>query len=80
MREKGSLAKIVVHSRNKALPSLPIGIRLEGEGEEDWSSQLFNLEWTWREEPNKGGFECTILAHVLVKINPINIQNKKKIH
>jgi len=34
MREKGSLA----HSKNKALPSLLIGIRVEGEGEEDWSS------------------------------------------
>jgi len=39
MREKGSLAEILVHSKNKALPSLLIRIRVEGEGEEDWSSQ-----------------------------------------
>jgi hypothetical protein len=37
-RKKGSLAEILVHSKNKALPSLPFGIRVEGEGEEDWSS------------------------------------------
>jgi hypothetical protein len=33
VREKGSLVEILVHSKNKALPSLPIGIRVEGEGE-----------------------------------------------
>jgi hypothetical protein len=38
-KEKGSLVEILVHSKNKTLPSLPIGIRVEGEGEEDWSSQ-----------------------------------------
>jgi hypothetical protein len=34
-REKGSLAEILVHSKNKAMLSLPIGIKVEGEGEED---------------------------------------------
>jgi hypothetical protein len=34
-KEKCSLANILVHSKNKALPSLPIGIRVEGKGEED---------------------------------------------
>jgi len=41
--------------------------------------ETFNLDWSWKEEPNKGGFECTILAHVPVRANPINIQNKKKV-
>jgi hypothetical protein len=31
------------------------------------------LEWSWREEPNKGGSKCTILAHVLVGANFVNI-------
>jgi hypothetical protein len=105
MKEKGSLAKILVHSKNKALPSLPIGIRVEGEGEEEWSSQspmeelikhvavglednvlrhwlpmeeALNLKWSWREEPNKGGFKCTILTHVPARANLVNIQSKKK--
>jgi hypothetical protein len=34
-REKGALAKILVHSKNKTLPTLLIGIRVEGEGEEN---------------------------------------------
>jgi len=33
MRKKGSLVEILIHSKNKALPSFPIGIRVEGEGE-----------------------------------------------
>jgi len=35
--------------------------------------EALNLEWSWREKPNRGGFECTILAHVSAKANPINI-------
>jgi hypothetical protein len=42
--------------------------------------EALNLEWRWKEEPNRGGFECTILAHVLAGVNPINIQSKKKLH
>jgi C4-type Zn-finger protein len=37
-KEKGSLVEILVHSKNKALPSLPFGIKVE-EGEEGWSFQ-----------------------------------------
>jgi hypothetical protein len=37
----------------------------------------FNLEWSWQEEPSKGGFECTILAHIPTGSNPVSIQNKK---
>jgi hypothetical protein len=42
--------------------------------------EALNLEWSWREEPNRRGFKCTILAHVPVGANPVNIQNKKKLH
>jgi len=39
--------------------------------------EALNLEWSWRGEPNRGKFECTILAHISVRTNPINIQSKK---
>ncbi len=42
--------------------------------------EALNLEWSWKEEPNRGGFECTILTHVPAGANPINIQSKKKLH
>jgi hypothetical protein len=40
----------------------------------------FSLEWSWQEEPSKGGIECTILAHIPTGFNPISIQNKKHLH
>lgn len=107
MKEKGSLKEVLVHSKNQALPSLPIGIRMVGEGEEEWSPQPImeelikhvvasleenvfkhqlpskeapNLEWNWREEPNMGGFECTILVHFPTGTNPVSIQSKKHLH
>jgi hypothetical protein len=94
----------LVHSKNLALPSFLVGLKIVVEGEEDWSSQLamgelikkvatgleenvlrhwlplkvaFNLEWNWREEPNRGGSECTILVHIPIGTNPVNIQSKK---
>jgi hypothetical protein len=42
--------------------------------------ETLNLKWSWREQPNKGGFECTILAHVLAEANLVSIQSKKKLH
>jgi hypothetical protein len=42
--------------------------------------EAFNLEWSWREELNRGGFECTILVHILAGANLVNIQSKKKLH
>jgi hypothetical protein len=42
--------------------------------------EAFNLKWSYREEPNGGGFKCTILAHIPTRANPVNIQNKKKLH
>jgi hypothetical protein len=38
-REKGPQKEVLIHSKNQALPSLPIGIKILGEGEEDWSPQ-----------------------------------------
>jgi hypothetical protein len=35
--------------------------------------EAFNLEWNWKEEPNRGGFEYTILTHVPVGVNAVNI-------
>jgi len=38
-----------------------------------------HLEWCWREEPRKGGLECTILAHI--RTSPaLSIQNKRHLH
>jgi hypothetical protein len=39
-----------------------------------------NLEWSWWEEPSKGGMECTILAHIPAKTNAISVQNKRHMH
>jgi hypothetical protein len=38
-REKGPQKEVLIHSRNQALPNLPIGIRITGDGREDWSSK-----------------------------------------
>jgi hypothetical protein len=39
-----------------------------------------SLEWSLREEPSRGGIECTILAHIPTGPNLVNIQNKKHVH
>jgi len=39
-----------------------------------------NLEWSWQEEPNKGGIECTIFTHIPIGSYPVSIQNKKHLH
>ncbi len=39
MREKDTQKEVLVHSKNQALPSLTVGLRIIVEGEEDWSSQ-----------------------------------------
>jgi hypothetical protein len=36
-----------------------------------------SLEWSWREDPSRGGMECTILTHIIAGTNVISIQNKK---
>jgi hypothetical protein len=39
-REKGPQKEVLIHSRNQALPNLPIGIRITGDGREVWSPKL----------------------------------------
>jgi hypothetical protein len=39
-----------------------------------------NLEWSWQEEPGRGGMECTILAHISTGTSAISIQNKWHLH
>jgi hypothetical protein len=106
-REKGPQKEVLIHSKNQALPNLPIGIRITGDGREDWSPKLamdeliqhiaigleenvlrhklllkdqLSLEWSWQEELSRGGSECTILAHIPIGSNLVNIQNKKHLH
>jgi hypothetical protein len=94
-REKGPKKEVLIHSKNQALPNLPIGIRIIGDGGEDWSSKLameeliqhiatrlkdnilrhelllkdqLSLEWSWQEEPSRGGIEYTILAHIVTTL------------
>jgi hypothetical protein len=38
------------------------------------------LEWTWQDEPSRGGMECTILAHIGTSSNALSIQNKRHLH
>jgi hypothetical protein len=106
-REKGPQKEVLIHSKNQALPNLAIGIRITGDGREDWSSKSamheliqhiairleenvmrhklllkdqLSLEWSWQEEPSRGGSECTILAHISTGSNPVSIQNKNHLH
>jgi hypothetical protein len=39
-KKKGPHKEVLIQSKNQVLPSLPIEIRIIGEGEEDWSPQL----------------------------------------
>ncbi len=38
------------------------------------------LEWSWQEVPNRGGVECTILAHIDMGESALSIQNKRHLH
>ncbi len=38
------------------------------------------LEWTWHDEPNRGGKECTILAHIHTGTNRVSVQKRKHLH
>jgi len=38
-REKGPQKEVLIHSKNQELPNLLIGIRIIGDGREDWSSK-----------------------------------------
>jgi len=41
---------------------------------------LPQLEWSWQEATNKGGMECTILAHIDTGTSALSIQNKRHLH
>jgi hypothetical protein len=38
------------------------------------------LEWSWQEDHVKGGWECTILAHISTGLSAISAQKKKNLH
>jgi hypothetical protein len=38
------------------------------------------LEWRWQEDHVKGGWECTILAHISTGLSAISAQKKKNLH
>jgi hypothetical protein len=38
------------------------------------------LEWSWQEDQAKGGWECTILAHISTGLNSVSAQKKKNLH
>jgi len=38
------------------------------------------LEWSWQEDHVKGGWECTILAHISTVLSAISAQKKKNLH
>ncbi len=39
-----------------------------------------SLEWSWQEDKIKGGWECTILAHISTGSSAISVQNKRHLH
>jgi hypothetical protein len=40
-------------------------------------SEKPRLEWSWHEEPNRGGRECTILAHIHTGTNGVSVKKKE---
>ncbi len=38
------------------------------------------LEWSWQEDQAKGGWECTILAHINTSLSGISAQKRKNLH
>jgi hypothetical protein len=38
------------------------------------------LEWSWQEDRAKGGWECTILAHISTGLSGISAQKRKNLH
>jgi len=63
-----------------------LALRLESELEEKVLryklalKDRLHLEWSWQEEPDIGGMECTILAHICTGTNVISVQNKRHLH
>jgi len=38
------------------------------------------LEWSWQDEPNRGGMECTILVFIHTGLKGVSVQKKKNLH
>jgi hypothetical protein len=38
------------------------------------------LEWSWQEDQAKGGWECTIFAHINTGLSDVSTQKKKALH
>ncbi len=106
-REKNSQKETLVHSKNQALPNLPLNIRIIGPSEAEWThnsaladitqrlkmeleekvlryklalKDRLHFEWSWQEELNRGGMECTILTHINTRTSALSIQNKRHLH
>jgi len=62
-REKGPQKEVLIHFRNHALPSLPIGIKIIGDGGKDWSSKLAMEELI---QHIASGLEENVLRHKLL--------------
>jgi len=59
------------HSRNQALPNLPIGIRIIGDGREDWSSKLAMDELI---QHIAIGLEENVLRHKLLLKDQLSLE------
>jgi len=38
------------------------------------------LKWSWQEEKNRGGMDCTILVHIDTETSALSTQNKRHLH
>jgi len=43
-------------------------------------SERPQLEWSWQEELNKGGMECTILVYIHTGVKGVSAQKRKYLH
>ncbi|CAM6044071.1 unnamed protein product [Sphagnum compactum] len=43
-------------------------------------SEKPRLEWSWQDEPNKGGMECTILVFIHTGLKGVSVQKRKNLH
>ncbi|CAM6055883.1 unnamed protein product [Sphagnum tenellum] len=39
-----------------------------------------HLEWSWQEEKNRGGMDCTIVVHIDTGTSALSTQNKRHLH
>jgi len=43
-------------------------------------SEKPRLEWSWQDEPNRGGMECTILVFIHTGLKGVSVQKRKNLH